>query len=662
MTTKAAETTLEQRHAQALALTPGTPEAAQELLGFLGDPSWRVRKAALLAFERFRDDKEIVRPLVSALADGENAGLRSAAAEALGRMGELAVPALVVALGTPDSDQRKFVVEVLGAIGTPAAQTALLGALRDSDDNVRSAVADSLGRGGGSGTIELLLRELKAAGGDLQLSAYLLDALARVGARLPVADLEQWLARPGLERLVYPLLGLSLDPRGATSLLDALTRSSRGARGVAVRALERLWREVDVRAKDEIARAVSGRPEARAALLDAARDTDDALASAAVNLLATLRDVSLAPALLEAAACRPFVQTAVQAVTAMGAPACAALLGAYDGADVESRVLFVEVIEAVGDAGMSKQLVQIAGGPDARPAEAAVRALAKLAGIEAVDELFHLLESSDPEVRREVALALSGIGLRFPQPVASRVVARLAAAEVQPELLLILGTIGRAEDVQHLLAAVHHRDPEVRRAALEACLSQREPVDEGTLIFALADEHPRVRAAAARVLGSYRSERVIEALLVATRDEDPWVVAEAVRALGHIGGERAVSTLQMASGSSASQVAIAALQGLFRLNPQGLSAAIRRALGHADAEVAREALQTSMRLGEELARPVLLEALQHRSWHVRLAAADMLGNRGIAVPHDVLEARQHAEPEALVREALLRLMAGPTRA
>jgi HEAT repeat protein len=305
-------------------------------------------------------------------------------------------------------------------------------------------------------------------------------------------------------------------------------------------------------------------------------------------------------------------------------------------------------------------LLEIAGGGEPRTAEAAVRGLAKLGNSATVGPLVELLDR-EPELAREIALALTGIGLRDPQTVAARVASRMASGDVRPEWLLVLGAVGRPEDTELLSAAIHHGDPEVRRAALEACLSQRSPVDEGTLIFALADEHPRVRAAAARVLSSYRSDRVNEALLVATRDGDPWVVAEAVRALGYIGGERAVATLEVAVSSSASQVAIAALQGLFRLNPQGLSTALKRALGHADAEVAREALQTSMRLSEQASRPLLLSALEHRSWHVRLAAADMLSNRGMAVPHDLLEARLAVEPEALVREALGRLLPGPGR-
>ena len=145
----------------------------------------------------------------AALGDADNAGLRSACAEALARMGELAVPALTQALGTR---RRRSSASSWWRCSASSAQRRARrapGALDDKDENVRSAVADSLGRGGGDEAVELLRTRLRERQGDLQLSAYCLDALGRLGARLPLAELLPYVRDAALSRLVFPLLALS---------------------------------------------------------------------------------------------------------------------------------------------------------------------------------------------------------------------------------------------------------------------------------------------------------------------------------------------------------------------------------------------------------------------------------------------------------------------
>ncbi len=644
----------EVRHARASSWQGTGAQAGDELLVLLGDPSWRVRKAALASFLRRRPDEALVERLIGGLGHAENAGLRSACADALLHLGERAVPGLTRALGTADVDQRKFIVEVLGAAGTPAALGSLLSALEDPDENVRASVVDALGRRGGPAARELLVEQLRSHDSDLQLSAYYLHALARLEARLPVAQLTSYLSRPGLERLVLPLFAFCDDLAAVPLLAEVVRRRRRGTSGPATRALWQL-----VRRLGEPARAVLGREVAEPALIaeleELLADGEDEVSASAVQLLGLTGDAERAPMLLTAAAYRSFVQQSVDAVRTFGPRAVPVLMRAYDAADIESRVLFLEVIENLGDTSVVPRLIDIAHGNEPRTAEAAVRALAKLAGPEAAPALVELIRRSDPELGRQAALALSSIGIRAPDAVAKQLRQALAAGDLRPAWVSVLGVLGRREDAEVVKHACHDRDPEVRRAAIEA-LSSFEGDGEEALILALTDEHPRVRAAAARALGSYRSERAVDALLVAANEVDPWVVAEALRALGAVGGPRAAETLTLAASASSSLIAIAALQSLFRLNPESLAAAVERALAHVDPEVVREALVSSMRLPEAVALPMLRNALEHRFWHVRLAAADAIGRRGIRLSDDEIKDRLHGEHEPLVREALRRLL------
>jgi hypothetical protein len=73
---------------------------------------------------------------------------QEAAAEALGRIGVAAVPALVESLQDPDAAARLKAVEVLGRMGADAkdAVPQLVRLLDDPDLNVRKAAARTLGR------------------------------------------------------------------------------------------------------------------------------------------------------------------------------------------------------------------------------------------------------------------------------------------------------------------------------------------------------------------------------------------------------------------------------------------------------------------------------------------------------------------------------------
>jgi HEAT repeat protein len=644
----------ERRHARALSLEEATATAS-DVIALLGDPSWRVRKATVMKVGRFVTRSDLVAPLVAALGDAENAGLRSACADVLTSLGDIAVPDLVSALSTPDVDRRKFVVEVLGGIGKPRARDSLIAALDDSDENVRAAVIAALARFGGAEVVSALRQRLSRPDAEPQLTAYVLHALSELEADLRYEELEPFLARPELARLTYPLLGACSDARAVTILIDAIGGVARGARMEAIRALARLHPKLDREAQQRLRAQLGHSNEALKALEEATNEADDGVAEAACFILGRLLDPQLAPRIIAAAASRPFVKTAIEAVRPLGPGVVAPLLSSLEAADTEARVLALEVIESIGDASAVPQLLAMARGVDARAAEAAVSALGKLGGADCIESVIDIARQAEPELIRQAALALAAIGMRHPGAVADSLRAALAAGDARPEWLVVLGILGRTDDMSTLVGHTHHRDPDVRRAAIEALSGYGDKVNEDALVMALTDENAGVRAAAARALGSFKGGRVVDALLVSTGDADPLVVAAAVSALGSVGGERATKTLLAAATGSSAPVAIAALQGLFRLRPSGLDATAERALGHADPEVVREAIVLTMRLTPAQALPLLVGCLTHRSWHVRLAAVEMLANRDLAVSEDVVLARLEAEQEPLVREALTHL-------
>src|SRR5262245_18595114 len=123
-------------------------EALQFLVEAMGDDSWRVRKEAAARAADWRDRGAAARALTVALAEPDNVGRRDAAVEALTMLGTVSVAPLVEALATRP-EHRNLLIDTLGAIGDGRAAEAVAPIVDDEDANVRVAAAEALGRLGG---------------------------------------------------------------------------------------------------------------------------------------------------------------------------------------------------------------------------------------------------------------------------------------------------------------------------------------------------------------------------------------------------------------------------------------------------------------------------------------------------------------------------------
>jgi HEAT repeat protein len=122
--------------------------AAEELLSMLDDADPERRREAALGLGQepaaLRELLEVAGPLAVHLAS-DDAGLRTAVAEALATMPE-SVPALVPGLlADPDHDVRVMTAMVLADLQHPASQTWLAEMIRGDDHpNVVAAAIDAL--------------------------------------------------------------------------------------------------------------------------------------------------------------------------------------------------------------------------------------------------------------------------------------------------------------------------------------------------------------------------------------------------------------------------------------------------------------------------------------------------------------------------------------
>ena len=91
-----------------------------------------------------------VNGLLKALEYRDHSGVRKAAAEALGQIGDpRAVERLATALKDRDGDVGKAAAEALGRIGDPGVVEVLAATLKDRDWRVREAAAENLDKPAG---------------------------------------------------------------------------------------------------------------------------------------------------------------------------------------------------------------------------------------------------------------------------------------------------------------------------------------------------------------------------------------------------------------------------------------------------------------------------------------------------------------------------------
>ncbi len=620
----------EARYRAVRELSPDDQTQLAALLGHLADESWRVRRMAVERLAATVEASRVVPELLSALADGENAGRRNAAAEALVALGEPSVEPLCATLRSPDADVRKLAADALGEIGDARAVAALGPAIADADRNVRAAAAEALGKIGGADAAGALEGALRQNDQTLRLAA--LDALGRAGHTPPIALLAPLAQDPFLRRPLYRLLGALSDPVALELILSGLREHARGTREAALAALARQRAVRGDAGYASLARRLSdlahGSPDVRQGARSALTSDDPLVVEGAMWVLAMVQDASAAAEIASAGADDRVREAAVSALTALRAGAGPVLVAALPSLAAGGRATAIRALARMREWSAVHPLSALATGGDLDERLLAVEALGELGDPQAIPLLSKLLE--DESLAGAAARALAAIGRRDPAAVRAEIGRGLERGPTAWHVRL-LGELGSAQDLAVLRQAAHSTDAEVRLAAVEAVASLRIEAGSELVAHALADEDARVRACAARGLAAYDVPEGRRALRAALRDEDHPVAAAAAASLAALGATEAVPDLLdlLSRGSSAGGPevlpALAAIRAVTRLGGLDLPA-LERALGHADPEVVKEALAAAPAVSGS--SRVVLAVAGHPRWDVRAAAARALAAAG----------------------------------
>jgi HEAT repeat protein len=257
------------------------------------------------------------------------------------------------------------------------------------------------------------------------------------------------------------------------------------------------------------------------------------------------------------------VQTAAtSALTAIGEPAVMDLSSCLRDPDLSVQEAAALILSSIADERVVDPLMSALLSEDWVVRMHASRALGRLASLQAIDTLVLLLQDKVPAVRDEAMLALKAMGKQVVSPLLETLTnkdwrVRLKTTET-------LGVLGSNAAVQPLLEIVNN-DPDtaVRQDAIRALGSIGDPSATECLL-SLLDE-PRLQIQAIEALGKIGDRRSVPALLklvthldprefegrVPTCDDEKYerdlaLVEAAVRALARLKDDQAIPVLIMA--------------------------------------------------------------------------------------------------------------------
>lgn len=622
-----------------------------------GDESWRVRKQAIDLFMSMPISRELIGEVIELLHAEENAGLRNAAVEILTRMGRHSVPMLLDQAGCPDHDVRKFIIDILGDIAAPEAVPTLIRGLEDSDSNVRAAAAENLGKLKSSESAPALLKAMQHP--DLLLQFTILDALSRIAAPVPLAELLPYKGEKLLRKALVDCLGKAGDASAVAELVLALTDPMRNVREAAIQAVVEIYK----RHPEEVRKQLAGCERGPAAVMVSGYLDDeynDQLKKSSIKILGWLATEDAVEPLLRILEFETLQQSALEALVDIGRANPRALLDTWPAVSGHRRAYLAYIL---GESGCLAALPLLKSGlkdQDVQTVRMSVMALGRLGAAELLPELVESLQHEDGEVQNAASQALIALGGLHPDETFAALQPLLNHVDAVQRMLavVVLRELDNPNVLDVLSMAVKDSAAEVRRAAVK--VFERYDVGEhiSTLLLALTDEDAEVRRTVVDILGHCSDESALDGLQLAMRDEDIWVRASAVRGLGRIAGERSRALVEQALADPVGLVSIAALETLAGISAAAAIPQMIGALDHADEEVVTVAMNllTSFGAGDWI-HDHAERLINHPFWVVRTQVARSAAEVQGDAARTLLEKRLDVETEEVVRQQLLDLLA-----
>jgi len=637
----------------------GTP--LSQVLEALSDDDWRVRREAIsLAAAQTSDKQALVDELIDRVVSTDNIGLRNAAIEVLGMVGQGQAERFGVACDRAESGGRKFLVEAMGKTRDPQMIPNLERVLRGRDANAAAAAVEALVRIGGTRAEALLMGRLSTS--DLFLRISIVEGLTRLGTRVPWSELQPAVEDAIVRRISAELLGRTGDPQALEFLLELATDASPQTSSAALRAIATLTRHAQSDRAEMVERLAASTDSFRLAIHEALLHGDTPTRKGASYLAVQCRDDSSLEGVLQAIADDVVGPEVIDVLRNWGPQLVDALL-MFRASEPRIWAIALELAAELTDrhsAGVSpavrdrvRGLIErdLMDAPDTVKA-AAAESLRWWGDPRDCRALVACLDSESFAVRAAATRALEFLVTKVPR----RVEEALGAADLDgpggADIAQVLSRLDSNGAVEVLKRGLHASDARTRRAVVQA-LAMANGTDVAQLIgYAIADENIDVQIAAVRTLRQMSTREANTPLTTALDSPFAPTRAEAALALGQRDASHAIPRIRELLEDDEPVVVAAALDALAWLRDEVVADGAERALVDDDVEVFQAGLRAARTLPTRDAERLVARGLDHAAWNVRMLAVKLLLELDTERARASLERACATETDSMVRHAI----------
>lgn len=636
----------------------GTP--LTQILDALSDRDWRVRREAISLAAQTREKDELIGALLVRVVDTDNIGLRNAAIEVLGVVGQGRAEKFAKACKEAGEGARKFIVEAMGKTRDPQMIDQLEALVRGADANIAAAAVEALVCIGGARAESLLQEQLPTQNLFLRISV--LEGLTRLGTRVPWKQLEPAVEDAIVRRISAELLGRTGEPQALEFLLELAADSSPQTSSAALRAIAELTEQAETHRAELTDRLSASNESFRHAIHEALLHGDSATRQGTAYLAVLCRDESSLEAVLQAVADDVANQETVEALRSWGPGLIEPLLLQRRG---EPRIWAIS-LELAAEASfryrddvpagtrdrirglIERDLSDTADGVRAAAAES----LRWWGDPRDCRALVECLSSSSHLVRAAATNALDALVKRVPAVVEEALERADLDGPGGADIAHVLSRLNSDGAIEVLKRGLHSSDPRTRRAVVQA-LAMANATDVAELIgYAVADEDIDVQIAAVRTLGQMSTSEANGPLSTALDSPFPPIRAEAAIALGRRDATTAIPRIRTLLEDTEPVVIAAALDALAWLGDCEVAAAVDRALSHPHAEVFQAGLRAARTLPIRDAERLVGRGLEHPAWNVRMLAIKLLLDLDTANARKLLTDALAEESDSMVSHAI----------
>jgi HEAT repeat protein len=637
----------------------GTPLA--QVLEALSDGDWRVRREGIaLAAAQTADKEALIDELITRVVTTENIGLRNAAIEVLGMVGQGHSEKFGEACRHADPGGRKFLVEAMGKTRDPQMIPNLETTLRGPDANAAAAAVEALVRIGGSRSETLLREQLSTS--NLFLRIAVVEGLTRLGTRVPWDELGPAVEDAIVRRISAELLGRTGDSHALEFLLELSTDASPQTSSAALRAIATLAGLPEVDPAELAERLAASTDSFRLALHDALLHGDTPTRQGASYLAVLCRDDSSLEAVLQAVADDVAGPEVVDALRAWGPQLVDALLMFHTA---EPRVWAIalelaaelthryasDVPAATRDRVRGLIERDLIDAPDEVKA-AAAESLRWWGDPRDCQALVGCLDSQSYAIRAASTRALEDLATRVPESVEAALRTANLDGPGGADIAQVLSRLDSDGAIEVLKQGLHSGNARTRRAVVQA-LAMANATDVAQLIgYAIADEDIDVQIAAVRTLGQMTTREANTPLQTALDSPFAPIRAEAALVLGQRDVSRAIPRIRELLEDDEPVVVAAALDALAWLRDDAVPREAERALSDDNADVFQAGLRAARTLPTREAERLVTRGLEHSAWNVRMLAVKLLFELDTEGARASLERAYAVETDSMVRHAI----------